>query len=202
MRAVAEQELAEFSRVTILDCVAEHTSLPQGSVDLVVAGSAFHWFDQAAALREAVRILRPGGWIVLVRMTRRVETPVEREYEDLLSRFSADHARLRSERLNLERGLVGCGFTRWLSVEERDTDFDELLGLTASYSIAPERGDPAFSHLEADLRQLFDRFAEGDRLRVGHELRVQSCRIDPLGDAPSPKAFDPAYWDRVVRQTR
>ncbi|SDI95201.1 Methyltransferase domain-containing protein [Frankineae bacterium MT45] len=40
---------------------AEAIDLPDASVDAVVVGSAFHWFDRPAADAEMARVLRPGG---------------------------------------------------------------------------------------------------------------------------------------------
>ena len=44
---------------------AEETSLASGSVDVVAAGQCWHWFDRAAAAREASRILRRDGRILI-----------------------------------------------------------------------------------------------------------------------------------------
>ena len=44
---------------------AEHIPMRSGSVDVVVSGQAFHWFDHARALPEIARVLRPGGVIAL-----------------------------------------------------------------------------------------------------------------------------------------
>lgn len=49
--------------VTLHDGTAEAIPLPDASVDAVVAGSAFHWFDPASALPEIARVLRPGGFL-------------------------------------------------------------------------------------------------------------------------------------------
>ncbi|CAN5506222.1 class I SAM-dependent methyltransferase [soil metagenome] len=46
--------------------VAEHLPFAAGSVDAVVVGTAFHWFDGPAAVAEAVRILRPDGVLALL----------------------------------------------------------------------------------------------------------------------------------------
>lgn len=59
---------AEFARgfpqVTVFDGTAERIPLPAASVDSVLVGQAFHWFDFAVALTEIARVLRPGGTLV------------------------------------------------------------------------------------------------------------------------------------------
>jgi SAM-dependent methyltransferase len=44
-----------------VDGSAEAIPLPAASVDAVVAGQAYHWFDQALAHPEIARVLKPGG---------------------------------------------------------------------------------------------------------------------------------------------
>lgn len=45
---------------------AEQIPLPDGDVDAVLVGQAFHWFDRDLALPEIARVLRPGGRLGLV----------------------------------------------------------------------------------------------------------------------------------------
>ena len=50
----------------VLDGTAESIPLDDGSVDAVVVGQAFHWFDGVRALAEIARVLTPGGGLGLV----------------------------------------------------------------------------------------------------------------------------------------
>ncbi|WP_418276392.1 class I SAM-dependent methyltransferase [Isoptericola jiangsuensis] len=61
----APQMLAELSTalpdVAVQVGSAESIPLPDASVDAVVVGQAWHWFDPALASAEIARVLRPGG---------------------------------------------------------------------------------------------------------------------------------------------
>jgi SAM-dependent methyltransferase len=58
MRAILTETLPA---ATAIDGRAEQLPLADDSVDAVVAGSAFHWFDREPALDEIARVLRPPG---------------------------------------------------------------------------------------------------------------------------------------------
>jgi SAM-dependent methyltransferase len=53
-------------QATALAGTAEQIPLGDASVDCVVVGQAFHWFDGAAAMTEIARVLRPGGTVGLL----------------------------------------------------------------------------------------------------------------------------------------
>ena len=65
MRAAAAHRLARAhltDQVVVMAGAAERLPLPDGSIDLVVSSLAsHHWSDPAMAIRESVRVLRPGA---------------------------------------------------------------------------------------------------------------------------------------------
>jgi SAM-dependent methyltransferase len=52
--------------VPMIGGTAEQVPLGASTMDAVVVGQAFHWFDPDAALAEVARILLPGGWLALM----------------------------------------------------------------------------------------------------------------------------------------
>ena len=57
---------AHYPEVEALNAPAEALPLDSGSVDAVVVGQAWHWFDHQRAVAEVRRVLRPGGWLGIV----------------------------------------------------------------------------------------------------------------------------------------
>jgi SAM-dependent methyltransferase len=63
---------------------AEQLPLGPASVDAVVVGAAFHWFDQQAAQREIARVLRPPGVLGLLGNSFDTSTPWVARVRELL----------------------------------------------------------------------------------------------------------------------
>ena len=81
------QLIEVLSDVRVIGGTAEAIPLPDGSVDVVTVAQAFHWFDTTAALDELARVIRPGGWLVLV-WNERSEGGWMVELQDLADRLS------------------------------------------------------------------------------------------------------------------
>jgi ubiquinone/menaquinone biosynthesis C-methylase UbiE len=52
MREKLAELLSHFSNLTTINGTAENTTLQDNSVDMIVAGQAFHWFDQSKSKEE------------------------------------------------------------------------------------------------------------------------------------------------------
>lgn len=181
MRAAAEQLLAGDPHFHSVGGSAEATTLPDASVELVVAGQAFHWFDAPRARAEFRRVLRPGGVAVLMWNTRRTDgTPFLRGYEAMLQRFGTDYREV--VHTNVDREQLAAffgpeGFKYFKLANEQWFDREGVRGRTRSSSFTPPPGHPDFEPMMRELDRLYDAFHEGGRVRFEYDTEVYVGRV-------------------------
>src|SRR3954454_10658852 len=101
---VAVEPVAEMRRVLretvptaeVLEGVAESIPLPNESVDAVVVGQAFHWFDAIRAISEIHRVLRPGGQLAMVWNVHDASVPWVRRLDEVIDRLDNGNPRYRT----------------------------------------------------------------------------------------------------------
>ncbi len=175
MRAAAERSLGNFPNFKSIDGTAENTTLPDASVDFVVAAQAFHWFENDTTRTEFERVLRKGGHIVLIWNERQLDTtPFLREYEQLLLEFATDYEKVRHE--NVTKDTIEKVFQRPFServfANSQVFDLDGLKGRMFSSSYMPAETDPAADIIIEKLHALFAKYAESDKIEVLYDTRV------------------------------
>ena len=182
MRAAAEARLGDREGFRSVDAPAEATTLAAASVDLVAAGTAFHWFDRERARAEFARILRADGHVALFWNTRNLDSAFMRDLEAVLRAhipaYAASNARERASEPAL-RAFFGAGWIEHtVFPNPQRLDLEALLGRVASSSYSPRAGDPARETLFADLRALFDRHAESGRVAMLYDTHLHLGRLD------------------------
>ncbi len=175
MRAAAEERLGGHPHFRSVKASAENTSLPAATVDLWVAGQAFHWFDVAQARREALRVLRRGARAALLWNERPTElTPFLADYEALLLRHAAEYAQITASRADAASmsGFFGGEMELATFPNEQSLDFEGLRGRLMSSSYAPEPGHPQHGPMIAGLEALFHRHAQDGRVLFPYRTLV------------------------------
>jgi SAM-dependent methyltransferase len=176
MREAAERLLHTWPNFRSVDGTAESIPLEPHSVDYVVAAQAFHWFDVQRAKAEFQRILKPGGWVVLMWNDRKIDaTPFLRAYEEMLRRWSIDYERVRNTNIAPEtlRAVFGPeGFDVTVFENFQTFDWDGLKGRALSSSYVPMEGHPNFEAMMVELRRIFDAHQSSGSVRFEYETRV------------------------------
>ena len=175
MRAAAERALRHFPGFTSVDGTAESTSLAERGVDLVIAAQAAHWFERDKARREFVRILKPGGWTVLLWNERQTDTtPFLRDYEELLLKYGTDYQEIRHERTTAEIAdfFAPASFQERVFENVQDFDYAGVEGRLLSSSYVPVAGDSSYEAMISELQRIFDSYQQNGRVRFEYLTRV------------------------------
>lgn len=180
MRDAALEFLADFPDFKLVDGTSDKTTLPDASVDLVIAAQAFHWFDPDKTRAEFHRILKPGGHIALIWNERQLTTTEFLiDYEALLLKYANDYVNVRHENIDAVQ-LASFFKLEYKSVRFPNFQIFDLEGLTGrmlSASYMPDESNPIFEEMIEELKTLFAKHAENGRIKVLYDTNLFHSRI-------------------------
>jgi SAM-dependent methyltransferase len=175
MREAGERLLAQFANFTSVAGTAEATTLADHSVDFVTAAQAAHWFDRERARREFVRILKPGGWLVLLWNERLTDsTKFLRDYEQLLLTYGTDYEEVRHERTTdaVNEFFDPAPFRERVFEMRQEFDYAGVEGRLLSSSYAPGPEHTQHAPMLRELRRIFDVNAVDGHISFEYKTRL------------------------------
>jgi SAM-dependent methyltransferase len=181
MREMGLQQLSNYDRLVSIAGAAEGTTLCSGSVDFVTAAQAAHWFDLPRARAEFMRILRPGGWCVLIWNERVTDaTPFLRDYENLLLQYGTDYREVRHERTTavIHKFFAPTPCQERVFKMHQEFDYEETAGRLLSSSYAPLDDHPNHKPMMRELQRIFDAHARNDRVGFEYRTRVYYGKLE------------------------
>lgn len=181
MRAAGEILLRIYPDFRSVNGTAEATTLENESVDFVIAGQSFHWFDVHQARKEFWRILRPRSWAVLLWNDRKIDaTSFLKAYENLLLEFGTDYEQVVHRNVDEEvlRQFFNSPFEVKVFSNEQDFDYDGLKGRLLSSSYAPLEGHPQYAPMIDALRKIFFEHQTNGQVRFEYDTRVYYGHIE------------------------
>ena len=180
MRAAGERFLANFPKFASIGATAEATTLPDHSADFVTAAQAAHWFQRERAVREFTRILKPGGWLVLLWNERVTDsTKFLREYEQLLLKYGTDYQDIRHERTTdaINEFFDPAPFQEQVFDMLQEFDYAGVEGRLLSSSYVPGPDHPQHLPMLNELRRIFDANSRNGRTAFEYKTRVYFGRL-------------------------
>ena len=183
MQEAAQQLLSGYANFTPINGTAEATTLTSQSIDLIVAGQAFHWFEPVATRAEFARILRPQGWVALIWNARRIQgTAFMRDYEALLHQYSSEYKEVGHQRAEMDDGAIAAFFgqagCKIVSLpNSQHFDAAGLQGRLLSSSYSPEPGHPDYAPMLDALHKLFDQHQIDGRVSFEYETKIYLGRL-------------------------
>jgi ubiquinone/menaquinone biosynthesis C-methylase UbiE len=172
--AAAAAMPAGVAAPTYRDGTASATGLADASADAVLAAQAFHWFEPEPALREFRRVLKPGGWVILMWNERDERDPFTAAY-GVVVRTAPEAAAIEMPRGQAGNALLASPLfhnsSRTAFPNQQTVNEEGLLGRAFSASYAPR--EPALAEaFAAALRAVFARYQVDGNVVIRYETSV------------------------------
>jgi len=172
-------EMRQAASFEMLDGRSDATTLPDGSVDLIAVGRAIHWFPPESTKAEFRRILKPVGYLAVLR--------IPCADENLLAALNAikteengwnrELNEIRKRQPPLEFYFGHNEFERLRFPSFVRESWQEFFGRLCSFAVAPTPAHPRFAAFQQAAREVFDRFRSGKFLTVPLATELYLGRI-------------------------
>lgn len=180
MREAAERLLKDYSNFISVNGTAEETTLKDNNIDLVTAGQAFHWFDIQKAKVEFKRILKPGGYAVLIWNVKQMgEKPFLQDYENMLIKFCPEFLKVRHENVGevILNEFFGNSFEHKTFYNSQVFDFEGLKGRLLSSSYAPSEHDNNYEPMIKTLQQIFETHQQNGKVLFEYDTNIYTGKL-------------------------
>ena len=170
MRKAGEFYLKDYPEFISRKGTAESTGLSDKSIDLIIIGQAFHWFDIKLTKAEFRRILKKNGHIVIVWNTRRKSgTPFLEDYEKLISKYGTDYKQVRMNEKTVDEFFK---YQLETFYNYQDLNFEGFKGRLLSASYIPLKDDSKFEEMINDLKELFAKYQQNGMIRIDYDTKL------------------------------
>jgi SAM-dependent methyltransferase len=151
---------------------AQDIPLPDGSVDAIFVGQAFHWFPRPVADEELARVLRPGGVLGLI------WNFLDRDVEWVPMLYRATNGDVPTPLVSGVALVQSEDFTdpeeKWFNSVHRLAGPDGLLQLAHTWSWVIVRSDAEQREIDRRIRDVMAGYPElqGDNVLLPQRTRV------------------------------
>ncbi|MFX1531287.1 MAG: class I SAM-dependent methyltransferase [Promethearchaeota archaeon] len=176
MRKAAEKMLKDYSNFVSIHSSAENTSLLNNSIDLIIVGQAFHWFNVEKTRKEFKNILKSDGYVVLIWNNRRkTGKGFSTQYENLVSKYGTDYKQVRKNEKNIDEFFQ---YEKEIFYNYQDLHFEDLKGRLLSASYIPLEGSPMYNKMINNLKTIFEENQDNGKVRIEYDTEIYYGKLN------------------------
>lgn len=156
---------------------AESSGLLINSVDHIICGESFHWFQLHPTIREFKRILRPQGYLIIVSNWEYEQLGFTNSYPKIIQKYLSNANSPPQSSINWNKVYLNGEFQVerfWLN---KLMSFDELLGYTLSLSRIPLPGEQHFDQMKQDLLDSFNLYNKNNKITFRFKIELKYGHI-------------------------
>lgn len=176
MRHEAEKQLKHYPNFHSVNGLADTTTLPAKSIDLIVCAQAFHWFNTPETKGEFKRILAPYGHAALIWNNRCTDADdFAIAYDLLLQQQSNDYERVNHQNLGEAdfANFYRDGKYKLVKFSNLQVfNCEQLTGRAFSSSYLPASDTEAGQALCIQLKHLFDQYQTNGTVMFQYDTEV------------------------------
>ncbi len=179
MREFSEKLFSGMKNFFSIKGTAENTTLDDSSIDFIFCAQAFHWFNKELCRKEFIRILKPGGWVILAWNERKTSgSDFLSEYDKLLLGVSEDYEKVNHTNITLNNNKVFEDFFGINNFEKKNFsndqvfDLEGLVGRTLSCSYIPDEYKPEFRQMMNGLKKLFENYSRDGKIKMEYDTKL------------------------------
>lgn len=158
MRRLVEKALIGQPGSRVIEGVAEAIPLPDGCADLVTAAQAINWFDPPAARAEFRRILKPGGWLAIVR-NYGTDREVTEAAQKIYPRETDTAEIMKGVGTPAGYYFEGVEFLHQTCDFTLQANWEQFFGALCTASYAPDEDSPFFAAFQSGARAVFEQYS-------------------------------------------
>lgn len=165
MRLTAETQLSGYKGFRSVRGSAEETTLATGSVDLVTAGQAFHWFSPALAKKEFARISRHRRVALIYNTREHASSGLAADYDAVIRRHGRNFSQVRGPEEDTMRTFFE-EHRLFTIPNPKSLDLEGLTGRLSSASYMPAPGEDGYRAMIEDIQRMFERHQRNGRVTM------------------------------------
>ncbi len=171
MRQACSDLYGSDARLKIMDGSAEVTQLADHTIDLIVAGTAFHWFDPVETKKEFMRILKPDGHILLIWNIRKDDAPFTAGYEEILRRRIPEYRASQHRKFDIDvitDFLHPRQMRQQVLTNSQYFDWEGFKGRALSSSFMPQQG-LLHDEVLSEMHDLYHRYQQNGQVSFQYD---------------------------------
>lgn len=174
------ENMKEYNNFSGILGSAESTSLDDNSINLLVVGQAFHWFNIDEFKRECKRILKDDGYIAILYNNGDYTKDVINKIHELSREYCPEYKGSSGGLYNNEdifNKFFDNGYDRIVFKNDYKLTLDQFIGLNFSASYAPKENEENHDIYLSKLEEVFNTYQEDGYLTMPNNTILRIGKI-------------------------
>ena len=154
------------SKIIHLNNMSNKTEIPSNTIDVIFVGTAIHWFEPQSTLKEFKRILKPGGFLVLLRGSD--ASKAYSDVSDLYTKYREYRVKDNEMVGRYEKGMENYSdkFYTIMSRKPVIVSIDHFIGFILSFSVSPKKSNPIYDKFVNDVKHIYNKYKQDNGLTL------------------------------------